>query len=101
MASWVPAWPLLEQQPSSLADEIGRKAAASGFDLPPFPYDELLASAMRSGMDYWAELAVDWAEEVPLGRQAVEAANELTSQSWASQKVRQRARKIVRTHEKS
>jgi hypothetical protein len=50
-ASWVPAWPLLERDPDTIISTLTR-ATFGHPDVPPLPIDDLVASAMGSGMEY-------------------------------------------------
>lgn len=78
---------LLEQEPHAVADNLAAAGARYNYEVPVRAFDELLVSAMNSGMDYWAGLAVRWAEQMPTGAPVARAAAELITQSWASQKV--------------
>lgn len=91
----IAAWPLLEQDPVALESAI---TAILGGEGGPrgFPFGQLLASAMRSGMDYWASLALDWADAIGVDADVEAAADDLREASWASQRTRQRARRIAR-----
>lgn len=51
---------------------------------------------MRSGMDYWAKLALDWAQALAPTASVAEAADELHRASWATQRTRQRAGRLAR-----
>jgi hypothetical protein len=95
-ASWVPAWPLLERDPDTIISTLTR-ATFGHPDVPPLPIDDLVASAMGSGMEYWAAHGMTWAESLTLGAHVAEAARDLSQQSWASQTLRQRARKLAST----
>lgn len=92
----VGAWPLLERDPDAVKPRIAAARGVAGADA--FPYGDLLRSAMRSGTDYWAALALDWAEVVGLEGDVAEAADDLREASWASQRTRQRARQLARRH---
>jgi hypothetical protein len=93
-ASWVAAWPLLERDVDATAEELQRRTTALG--APEFPWVDVVVSAMRSGMDYWAELGMARAEVLPRDPAIQAAAEELQTARWASQHVRHRARKLSR-----
>ena len=92
----IPAWPLLEQDPAAVRARLA--AAAAKGSLPPFPFGLLLSSAMRSEMDYWAGLALDWANVIGVDAAVRDAAADLHTAPWASQRTRQRAKRIARGH---
>jgi hypothetical protein len=89
----VPALPLLEQDRVSVVQRL-RKAAVDN-DVEEFPFGSLLGDAMRSGMEYWAALALDWAEGGLTDAVVAERAAELSDAPWASQRTRQRARRLA------
>jgi hypothetical protein len=92
----VPAWPLLERELETVIAAVNDAAAQHRGGLPAFPIDDLIASGMRSRSDYWAELAVAWAEQTATSERVREAAAELMSRRRAPQNLRHRARRIAK-----
>jgi hypothetical protein len=96
-ADWSSCWPLLRFSADELRAAL-EKAAGQNKELPPFPYENVLASALQRGGDEWLELAVNQLEaNASLTDEVVRAARDLARSGRASQRVRQRAERVVRT----
>ncbi|HZH98151.1 MAG TPA: hypothetical protein VEX38_04205, partial [Fimbriimonadaceae bacterium] len=90
------AWLLLERPFFDVKRDLDRLASAAGAT-SPFPYWKLVGSAMKARSLQWTELAMAW---VPLLAAAErthlrELLLETRESRWASQKVRQLARKYL------
>ncbi len=61
-----------------------------------FPVEEIIILGLTGGLDYWADLALNWLEVFPPNQRIVDALRNTTNAKWASQGVRQRAQRLAR-----
>ena len=76
------------------------KGAVGRCGLPPavaemFPRVQIVEEGLRSGSTYWAELALEWAGELPPDVVPVAGLQELSRARWAAQSVQHRARRLM------
>jgi hypothetical protein len=91
--------PALERPYSEMVELI--KTALEALKLPSqliewFPVEEIIILGLTGGLDYWADLALNWLEVLPLNERIVETLKNTTNAKWASQGVRQRAQRLAR-----
>lgn len=61
------------------------------------PLSALPVAAVETRMDYWAALALDWADPLFLADRNETVLSTIAESSWASQRTRHRARKMLRS----
>ncbi len=92
--------PLLERPLAVVRAEIDDWRESHGAVLGPsaqiIPLDAVVVHALTSGSEYWAGLAVEWADAMPEAHGITEALDALAVARWASQPLRHRARRIRR-----
>jgi hypothetical protein len=66
-----------------------------GVQVQEFPYYGLIDFALRSKSDYWADLALQWLETLPLARTRNDALHAIVKSRWATQKTRYHAQRIL------
>ncbi len=94
----VPLLVCLEIPPEDFEVQLLRCLEQSGipraaFDV--FPKALLIDAGIRSSLPYWAELAMNWAEQSPRASVSPEALASLAKAKWATQRLRQRARRLL------
>ena len=91
---------LLERPLAAVKAEIDewQSTAGSQRGIPSFlfPLDDIVLHALKSGSDYWADLALAWVQEMPASPTLLVALDGLAVARWASQSVRHRARRLRR-----
>ena len=98
-SSVLPLFPCLEIEYSKFRG-LG-KAAFSRLGLSErlidtFPTSELVYLALTDVSGYWAELALNWLEDIEIDNRIKEQLQQITKAKWASQKTRQKASKFLR-----
>lgn len=63
----------------------------------PFPYHLIALTALTGGSAYWAERALKWIPELENRHIFRSALEEIIDATWASQPLRQQARRLLRT----
>lgn len=67
-----------------------------------FPFDEIVKIGFEQKSEYWAELALDWFIDLPQSEQKelLEFLIKISDVRWASQKLRHKVKKEIRSIEK-
>ena len=65
-----------------------------------FPFDDLIACGLTFGNDYWAELALEWLKDQSLNKKIKDALTKLIKFKGASQKLRHKAQRILKSNDK-
>ncbi len=97
----IPLLPILEQNYEEFFNNL--KAALKKVGLPisiisNFPWREIIICGLEQYSDYWARLALQWLESNQ-ELQTVELEpilKKISNAKWASQKVRQKSRQILK-----
>lgn len=63
----------------------------------PFPYHLIALAALTGGSTYWAERALKWIPELENRHVFSSALEKIVDATWASQALRQHARRLLRT----
>jgi hypothetical protein len=96
--------PLLERPYQEVAEDAAN--AIASLDIPGVLPDttclrDVVITALESGMDYWASLAIAWLDaDYPVDEATAGTLNSVASAKWASQRTRQAALRIARKWEK-
>jgi hypothetical protein len=63
-----------------------------------FPFESIVRAGFEQGSEYWAELAFDWYQELPEKTKysLIDSISKIIDAKWASQKLRQNAKKEMR-----
>lgn len=92
---------LLEQPRTIIYDSL--KEALCNYEIfvdvdDIFPFVEVVKIGFEQKSDYWVELALNWFTELPPLKQEglLESLLEIANAQWASQKLRHRAKKIIK-----
>jgi len=92
---------LLEQPLNEIKKEVTEFFNSLNFIANPddfFPFIEITQAGFQFGTKYWAELAFNWYDEIPLEKKVYlkESLKNVENAKWASQKLRHRARKELK-----
>lgn len=93
---------LLEQPWYKVREEIKDVFSKLKIDIDidsVFPLADVIRAGFEFGSDYWAKLAFKWYEELPTGDKVLLKASLLTlsDAKWASQKLRHKAKRELKT----
>jgi hypothetical protein len=84
----------IEELRAALFEAVRRFGIDEG-RMQEFPYDDLVDFALRSRTDYWAGLALQWLERLPVTSACKDALRAVIDSQWATQKTRQHAQRIL------
>lgn len=93
--------PVLEVEAASFRSLLASGVRAQGLDasvVESFPFNEIIATGLTSGSEYWATLALQWVPETQIVPIVAVALRQL-AQSGPTQATRQAARRRVRVAE--
>ena len=91
--------PCLKKSLNKLSRQIDEELVKKQIPLEAkntFPYQELILAGLKSKSEFWAELALNWLEDIEIDNRIKEQLQQITKAKWASQKTRQKASKFLR-----
>jgi len=96
------AWLLLERPFSEVKAALDQ-IACSASAVTPFPFAKLIGSALKAKSRHWTDLAMVWVAFLAAAEKATlkDLLSEVRDSKWASQKIRQLARKHVNEIERA